>query len=121
MSSSEMPPIKPDAPLQPLKDLILIKVIKQKDEEIETPGGIIIPGLSADQKKYEFGEVMAIGKGAISALTGQRIEMDVAVGDKIAHVERAGWDFRKNGVQYRVIRETDCWVIMNPGEGSGSE
>ena len=120
MSSNEHPPVNealpeldPSVPVMPVKDLILIRSIKVEDTEIETPGGIIIPNMSADAKRYEYGEVVAVGEGAFSGAYGTRIPMDVVVGDKVAHIERAGWRFRHAGVEFRVIRELDVWVVLN--------
>ena len=113
MSMTEMPELNPEAPVLPVKDLILIRAIKVADTEIETPGGIIIPSMNADQKKYEYGEVVACGDGAFAGATGVRIPMDVVVGDQVAHIERAGWRFRHKGIEFRVIRELDVWVCLN--------
>ncbi len=110
----EHPPLDPSVPVMPVKDLILIRTIKVEDTEIVTPGGIIMPSMNAEAKKYEYGEVIACGAGAFSGAYGTRIPMDVIVGDKVAHVERAGWKFRSAGVEYRVIRELDVWVVLNP-------
>jgi len=119
MSNSEpaptLPELDPGVPVLPVKDLVLIRSIKVEDTEIETPGGIIIPNMSAEAKKYEYGEVLACGEGAFAGATGVRIPMDVQIGDQVAHVERAGWRFRHGGVEYPVIRELDVWVILNPG------
>jgi len=120
MSKSELPPMSPDAPVLPVKDLILVRTIDISETEITTPGGIIVPNMSADAKKYEYGEVLACGEGAFSGAYGTRIPMDVFVGDKVAHVEKAGWRFRHGGVEYRVIRELDVWVVLNP-ERAGRE
>ena len=121
MSSNEPPPMSeklpaldPNVPVMPVKDLILIRSIKVEDTEITTPGGIVIPNMSAEAKKYEYGEVVACGGGAFSGAYGTRIPMDVIVGDKVAHIEKAGWRFRHGGVEFRVIRELDVWVILNP-------
>ena len=113
LPAEQLPALDPTVAVLPLKDLILVRSVSVDDTEIETPGGIIIPTRNAEAQKYEFGVVIRVGLGAFSGAYGTRIPMDVQVGDKIAFVERAGWEFRTKGVAYRVIRELDAWVVLS--------
>ena len=121
MSNSDHPPmiegrpaLDPTVPVLPLKDLVLIVPIKIEDTEIVSSGGIVLPGMGDGEKKYEFGRVIHCGEGAFSGAYGTRIPMDVMVGDEVAYVEKAGWRFRHKGKDYKIIRELDVWLVINP-------
>ncbi len=92
--------------VRPLNDRILVKRL---EEEETTKGGIIIPD-SAKEKPAE-GEVIAVGKGKLSD-KGERIKMDVKVGDRVLFSKYGGTDVKLDGVDHLIMREDDILAVI---------
>jgi chaperonin GroES len=90
----------------PLHDRVLVRRI-EADEK--TAGGIIIPD-SAKEKPQE-GEVIAVGKGAKDD-DGDRIELDVKVGDKILFGKWSGTEVKLDGKDLIIMKESDILGII---------
>ena len=86
--------------IEPLFDRI---VIKQEEAEQTTASGILLPGNS--QEKPQVAEVLAVGPGGV--IDGKEIEMVVSVGDKILYPKYAGSEFKFNGEDYIILRQSD--------------
>jgi chaperonin GroES len=85
----------------PLHDRILVRRV----EEGETiRGGIIIPD-SAKEKPQE-GEVIAVGAGKINE-KGDRIALDVKVGDRILFGKYSGNDITIDDEEYMILKEDE--------------
>jgi chaperonin GroES len=92
--------------IRPLNDRLLVKRLA---EEEKTAGGIIIPD-SAKEKPAE-GEVVAVGPGK-AADNGERITLQVAVGDKVLFSKYGGTDVKLDGEDYLIMREDDILGIL---------
>jgi chaperonin GroES len=92
--------------VRPLNDRILVKRL---EEEETTKGGIIIPD-SAKEKPAE-GEVIAVGKGKIND-KGDRVELDVKVGDRVLFSKYGGTDVKLDGVDHLIMREDDILAVV---------
>jgi chaperonin GroES len=92
--------------VRPLNDRILVKRL---EEEQMTKGGIIIPD-SAKEKPAE-GEVIAVGKGKMND-KGDRIKLDVKVGDLVLFSKYGGTDVKLDGVDHLIMREDDILAIV---------
>ncbi|MBW2484485.1 MAG: co-chaperone GroES [Deltaproteobacteria bacterium] len=92
--------------VRPLNDRILVKRL---EEEEMTKGGIIIPD-SAKEKPAE-GEVIAVGKGKMND-KGDRMKMDVKVGDRVLFSKYGGTDVKLDGVDHLIMREDDILAIV---------
>jgi len=92
--------------IRPLNDRLLVKRLA---EEEKTAGGIIIPD-SAKEKPAE-GEVAAVGLGKIGD-NGERIALQVAVGDKVLFSKYGGTDVKLDGDDYLIMREDDILGII---------
>jgi chaperonin GroES len=84
----------------PLHDRVLVRRMENKETAKE---GIIIPD-SAKEKPQE-GEVIAIGPGKIEK--GQRVPLDVAVGDRILFGKYTGSDITIDGQEYLILHEEE--------------
>lgn len=91
--------------LKPLFDKI---VIKQENAEEKTKSGILLP--SAVQEKQQIGIVCAVGAGGV--IDGKEIEMQVAVGDKVLYSKYAGTDFKIDGEEVTILRQSDVLAII---------
>jgi chaperonin GroES len=92
--------------LKPLGDRIVVKPIEQ--DEI-TAGGIMLPDTA--KEKPQEGEVLAVGPGTRND-AGDRVVLDVAVGDKVLYAKYAGTEVKLDGEKVLVLRESDVLAIV---------
>jgi len=93
--------------LKPLGDRIVVHPIEQ--EEI-TAGGIVLPGTAKETPQQ--GKVLAAGPGARDE-DGERIPMDVKVGDKVLYAKYGGTEFKMDGKKLLILRESDLLAILD--------
>jgi chaperonin GroES len=96
-----MPKAKPAVKLQPLGDRIIVRAIEK--EEV-TKGGIVLPDTA--KEKPQEGEVLAVGPGKLTD-DGNRIAMDLKVGDKVIYAKYAGTEVKIDDQEYLILRESD--------------
>ncbi len=94
------------ASFRPLHDRVVVKRVK---EEEKTKGGIIIPDTA--QEKPQEGEVVGVGPGARDE-DGERIEMDVAVGDRILFGKWSGTEVKIDGEELLIMKESDIMGVI---------
>jgi chaperonin GroES len=87
--------------LIPLADRVVIIPLKQ--DEI-TASGLVIPDTA--KEKPQQGEVVAVGPGRLDD-DGDRIPLDVSVGDRILYAKYTGTDVKIDGQDYIVLNEKD--------------
>jgi chaperonin GroES len=92
--------------LKPLGDRVVVEPIEQ--EEV-TAGGIVLPETA--KEKPQQGLIMAAGPGARDE-DGERIEMDVKVGDKVLYAKYSGTEFKVDGKKLLILRESDLLAII---------
>ncbi|HSN78335.1 MAG TPA: co-chaperone GroES [Anaerolineae bacterium] len=92
--------------LKPLGDRLLVKPIEQEEK---TASGIILPETA--KEKPQEGEVLAVGPGSRKE-DGERIAMDVAVGNRVLYAKYAGTEIKMDGVKYLILRESDVLAIV---------
>ncbi|MDZ4775920.1 MAG: co-chaperone GroES [Alphaproteobacteria bacterium] len=95
------------ANFRPLGDRVLVKRVK---EEEKTKGGIIIPDTA--QEKPQEGEVVAVGPGARDE-DGERIEMDVKVGERILFGKWSGTEVKVDGDDLLIMKESDILGVID--------
>jgi len=93
--------------LRPLGDRVLVERIEE--EEKITPGGIIIPD-SAKEKPTQ-GRVVAAGPGKRDK-EGQRIPIEIKVGDRIVFGKWGGNEIKMGGKEYLLLKEDDIYGII---------
>ena len=94
------------ASFRPLHDRVVVKRVK---EEEKTKGGIIIPDTA--QEKPQEGEVVAVGPGARDE-DGERVEMDVEVGDRILFGKWSGTEVKIDGEELLIMKESDIMGVI---------
>ena len=93
--------------LKPLADRVVVRAL----EETETMrGGLYIPDTA--KEKPQQGEIVAAGPGKFDEKGGQRIPMDVKVGDKVLYGKYSGTEVTLDGEQYLILRESDVLAIV---------
>jgi chaperonin GroES len=93
--------------IQPLSDRMVVKVAEVKEEK--TKSGLYVPDTA--KEKPQEGEVLAVGPGARNE-DGERIAMDVKVGDKVIFSKYAGTEIKVDGDEYLVLSERDILAIL---------
>jgi len=91
--------------LKPLADRLVVKPI---DREEVTKGGIFLPDTA--KEKPQEGEILAVGPGRLSE-EGQRIPLDVKVGDIVIYSKYGGTELKSEGEEYMILRESDVLAI----------
>jgi chaperonin GroES len=94
--------------LKPLDDRI---VVKANEEEEMTLSGIVIPD-TAKEKPVE-GTVVAVGPGKFE--DGQRVPMDVKVGDTVIYSKYGGTEVKVEGDEYLILSARDVMAIVEKG------
>lgn len=92
--------------IKPLGDRVVVEPIEQ--EEV-TAGGIVLPDTA--KEKPQQGTVIAAGPGARDE-NGNRIPMDVKVGDRILFAKYAGTEIKMDGKKFLILRESDILGII---------
>ena len=95
--------------LQPLEDRI---VVKPSEEEEMTASGLVIPDTA--KERPQEGEVIAVGPGRFEE--GQRIPMDVKVGDKVIYSKYGGTEVKIDGVEYLILSARDVLAVTDHKE-----
>lgn len=98
----------------PLHDRVLVRRV-ESDEK--TSGGLIIPD-SAKEKPAE-GEVVAVGAGARDD-DGDRIAMDVSVGDRILFGKWSGTEVTLDGEELLIMKESDIMGIIEAASAAAA-
>jgi chaperonin GroES len=91
--------------IKPLADRVVVKPLEQ--DEIKK-GGIIIPD-TAKEKPMQ-GEIVAAGPGRVE--DGKRIDLEVAVGNKILYGKYSGTEVSIDDQDYLIMRESDILAIL---------
>ena len=92
--------------LQPLADRVVVKPIER--EEV-TRGGIVLPDTA--KEKPMIGKVVACGDGKLLD-SGKRGTMSVKKGDSVIFGKYSGSDIEVDGVEYKIMRETEILGIV---------
>jgi len=92
--------------IRPLHDRV---IIKRKEEERTSSGGIVIPDTATE--KPVRGEVIAIGVGKILD-NGDVRPLDVKVGNQVLFGKYAGTEIKIDGTDFVVMREEDIMGVI---------
>ncbi|BAL98698.1 MULTISPECIES: co-chaperone GroES [Caldilinea] len=92
--------------LKPLGDRIVVEPIEQEEQ---TALGIFLPETA--KEKPQQGKVIAAGPG-LRKENGERIEMDVKVGDKVLYARYAGTTVKIDGKELLILKESDVLAIV---------
>ena len=93
--------------IRPLYDRV---VIRRKEEEATSAGGIVLPG-SAQEKPNE-GEVVAVGDGKVLD-NGEQRALAVKVGDKVVFGQYAGSNkVEIDGDELILMAESEIFAVV---------
>jgi chaperonin GroES len=91
--------------IKPLEDRIVVKPI---DAEQTTASGLVIPDTA--KEKSQEGEVLAVGPGRFEE--GQRLPLDVSVGDTVLYSKYGGTEVKYSGQEYLILSARDVLAII---------
>lgn len=84
--------------IQPLGDRVVVKVVEVQEEK--TKSGLYVPDTA--KEKPQEAEVLAVGPGALND-KGERIPVDLAVGDKVIFSKYGGMEIKVDGEDYLIL------------------
>jgi chaperonin GroES len=87
---------------QPLGNRVVIEP-SDLDDQVSA-GGIYIPDTA--KEKPQEGKIVATGPGRMTD-DGNRVAMDVKVGDTVVYSKYAGTEYKEGETEYLVLREDD--------------
>jgi chaperonin GroES len=91
--------------IKPLEDRI---VVQANDAESTTASGLVIPDTA--KEKPQEGTVLAVGPGRYE--DGNRVPLDVKVGDKVLYSKYGGTEVKYAGEEYLVLSARDVLAVI---------
>ena len=92
--------------LKPLADRVVVEPIER--EEV-TASGIYVPETA--KEKPQEGMIVAVGPGRKDE-DGERIPMDVALGDRVLYAKYAGTEVKLDDKKLLILKESDILAIL---------
>jgi chaperonin GroES len=93
--------------IKPLEDRL---VVQANEAETTTASGIVIPDTA--KEKPQEGTVLAVGPGRIDD-NGNRVPLDVAVGDKVIYSKYGGTEVKYDGQDYLILGARDILAVVS--------
>ena len=91
--------------VSPLADRVVVKALEETEQ---MRGGLYIPDTA--KEKPQQGEIIAVGPGRFDE--GQRVPMDLKVGDKVLYGKYSGTEVTIDGEQLLILRESDVLAVI---------
>ncbi|WP_153124601.1 co-chaperone GroES [Peribacillus tepidiphilus] len=92
--------------LKPLGDRVVIELVQSEEK---TASGIVLPDTA--KEKPQEGKVVAVGTGRVLD-NGERVALEVNVGDRIIFSKYAGTEVKYEGTEYLILRESDILAVI---------
>jgi chaperonin GroES len=92
--------------IRPVGDRV---VVKPAAKEEVTKSGIVIPDTA--KEKPQEGEVIAVGSGKLLD-NGDRVPLELKVGDRVLYAKYGGTEFKLDGEEFLVLRESDVLAVL---------
>ncbi|MCL2438247.1 MAG: co-chaperone GroES [Coriobacteriia bacterium] len=92
--------------LKPLGDNV---IVKQAAAETQTKSGLYVP--EAAKEKPQRGEVLAVGAGRLNN-DGERMPMDVKVGDTVIYSKYGGNDVKIEDEEYIILKSDQIYAVV---------
>ncbi|MFT7244276.1 MAG: chaperonin GroES [Candidatus Azotimanducaceae bacterium] len=92
--------------IRPLQDRV---VVRRKEEETKSAGGIVLPGSAAE--KPSRGEVLAVGPGKKKE-DGGLMPVDLKVGDNVLFGQYSGSTVKLDGEELLIMSEGEVFGVI---------
>ena len=93
--------------IKPLEDRLVIQAV---EAEQTTASGLVIPDTA--KEKPQEGNVVAVGPGRVDD-NGNRVPIDVAVGDKVLYSKYGGTEVKYDGQEYLILSARDVLAVVS--------
>lgn len=91
--------------IKPLADRVVVKMVEAEET---TKSGIILAGSA--KEKPQIAKVVEVGPGVV--VDGQKIEMEVSVGDRVIISKYVGNEVKLDGEDYIIVRQEDILAVV---------
>lgn len=91
--------------IKPLFDKIVVEAVESEEK---TAGGLFLP--DSAKEKPQSAKVLAVGPGGM--VDGKEVTMQVKVGDVILYNKYAGSDFKLNGKEVTILKQSDVLAVL---------
>ena len=91
--------------VKPLFDKVVVESLEMAEK---TASGLFLP--TASQEKQQMAKIVAVGPGGV--IDGKEIVMQVKVGDKVLYSKYAGSEFKVDGKELTIIRQSDILAVV---------
>ena len=91
--------------IKPLFDKIVVEAVESEEK---TAGGLFLPDSAKD--KPQSAKVLAVGPGG--TVDGKEVTMQVKVGDVILYNKYAGSDFKLDGKEVTILKQSDVLAVI---------
>lgn len=92
--------------IKPLEDRVVVQTL---EAETTTASGLVIPDTA--KEKPQEGVVISVGPGRVDD-KGNRIPLDVAVGDVVIYSKYGGTEVKYRGEEYLILSARDLLAIV---------
>ncbi len=92
--------------IKPLFDKVVVEAVAQEER---TKSGFILP--SSAQEKPQTARIVAVGEGGM--VDGNEVKMIVKVGDVVLFSKYSGTEFKVDGKEFTIIRQSDILAVVN--------
>ncbi len=93
--------------LKPLGSRVVVKPLEREEM---TKSGIVLPDTS--KEKPQEGKVLSVGPGDRHPDTGERIPVELKVGERILFQKYAGTEFKLDDVELLILAEKDVLAVI---------
>jgi chaperonin GroES len=91
--------------IRPLGDRVVLEAVAKEET---TASGIVLPDTA--KEKPQEGKVVAVGNGTLK--DGERIPLEVQVGDRVLFSKYAGTEVKFEGRELLIMRESDILAVL---------
>ncbi len=91
--------------IKPLFDKVVVESVTVEEK---TKSGFFLP--ASAQEKPQTCRVVAVGPGGV--IDGKDIVMQVKVGDKVLCAQYAGSDFKVDGKEFTILKQSDILAVV---------
>ena len=93
--------------LRPLADRVIVEPLEQEEK---TASGLLLPETA--KEKPQEGMIVAIGPGRWDEDGKKRVEMEVALGDKVVFAKYSGSEIKIADKKYLILGEKDILAVV---------
>ncbi len=94
--------------IKPLGDRVVVEPLEE-DQATFAGGQLVLPDTA--KEKPQQGTVLAVGPGRLDE-DGERMPMEVQVGDTVVYAKYAGTPFKKDSKDILFLKESDILAIL---------